>query len=40
MQIIKLLNIVFMDEIIGTLMWRINDEAEGRIVNATTRSSP
>ena len=24
-----------MDEIIGTLMWRINDEAEGRIVNAT-----
>ena len=24
-------NIVFMDEIIGTLKWRINDEAEGRI---------
>ena len=24
-----------MDEIIGTLMWRINDEAEGRVVNAT-----
>ena len=29
----ELLNIIFMDEIIGTLMWRINDEAE--FVNAT-----
>ena len=31
----ELLNIIFMDEIIGTLMGRINDEAEGRVVNAT-----